>query len=288
MHNLFENIRDSLVFNKFMIDELICVEYSCPVEDEHVGVYTQSDYLIHVLSGKKTWKTIEGEWVMEAGQTLFVKKGAAIVTQYFEDDFCMLGFFLPDDIIRNSLEETINRIPNGNTMDVHQFTATKLPSKDYIENFIQSMFPYFKDRKDPPEPILRLKLKELLINIIYHSENDLLVSYLKTVTLNSEPSLTHIMETNFSFNLKLEEYAKLCHRSLSTFKRDFFNHYNSTPGKWLLNKRLEQAANLILKNTLNITQIAFESGFEDVSHFSRVFKTKFGVTPSSFSKNMTS
>ena len=58
MHNLFENIRDSLVFNKFMIDELICVEYSCPVDDEHVGIYTQSDYLIHVLSGKKTWKTL--------------------------------------------------------------------------------------------------------------------------------------------------------------------------------------------------------------------------------------
>ena len=282
MHNLFEDIRDSLVFNKFSINELICVEYTCPVEEEKVGIYTQSDYLIHVLSGKKSWKTIEGEWTVSAGETLFVKKGAAIVTQDFDDDFCMLGFFLPDDTIRESLKESIETLNTERLTDVHQFTATKLLSKDYLESFFHSMFPYFNERKNPPETILKLKLKELLINLLYHSNNDLLSSYLKSVTLNSSPSLTHTMETNFSFNLKLEEFAKMSHRSLSKFKRDFFNHYNTTPGKWLLSKRLDYAAKLILQNTSNITQIAFESGFEDISHFSRKFKEKFGVSPKSY------
>lgn len=282
MENLFESVRDSLVFNKFRLNELVCVEYACPVEDEQVGIYTQSDYIVHVLSGKKTWKTIEGEFIMEAGQTIFVKKGAALLKQYFEDDFCMLGFFLPDDIIRESLKESIFEI-SVNSSKIHQFTASKLLPKDYLQSFIQSMFPYFKEKREPPSPILKLKLKELLINLLYNSENELLISYLKSVTLNSEPSLTHIMETNFTFNLRLEEFAKMCHRSLSTFKRDFFNHYNSTPGKWLLNKRLNHAAVLISNKPSNITQIAFESGFEDVSHFSRAFKDKFGINPSSYS-----
>lgn len=286
MHNLFEDIRDSLVFNKFRLNDLICVEYNCPVEEEQVGIYTQSDYLIHVLSGKKSWKTVEGEWTVSAGETLFVKKGAAIVTQDFDDDFCMLGFFLPDDIIRESLKESVKTLSTERQIDVHQFTATRLLSKDYLESFFHSMFPYFNERKNPPETILKLKLKELLINLLYHSDSDLLSSYLKSVTLNSEPSLTHTMETNFSFNLKLEEFAKMSHRSLSKFKRDFFNHYNTTPGKWLLSKRLDYAANLILQNTSNITQIAFESGFEDVSHFSRKFKEKFGISPRSYSNKL--
>ena len=196
----------------------------------------------------------------------------------------MLGFFLPDDIIRESLKESFKDI-NVHAKDVHQFTATKLQPKDYLESFIQSMFPYFKEQRELPESILKLKINELLINLVYHCEDDLLVSYLKSVTFNSEPSLTHIMETNFSFNLKLEEFAKMSHRSLSKFKRDFFNHYNTTPGKWLLNKRIDHAANLILKDSLNITQVAFESGFEDVSHFSRVFKKKYGMSPSSYLKN---
>ena len=139
-------------------------------------------------------------------------------------------------------------------------------------------------KKEPPPTILKLKLKELLINLLYHSDNDILSSYLKSVTINSEPSLTHIMENNFSFNLKLEEFAKMSHRSLSKFKRDFFNHYNTSPGKWLLSKRLDYAANLILHNSSNITQIAFESGFEDISHFSRKFKEKFGVSPRFYPK----
>ena len=194
----------------------------------------------------------------------------------------MLGFFLPDDTIRESLKESIETLNTERLTDVHQFTATKLLSKDYLESFFHSMFPYFNERKNPPETILKLKLKELLINLLYHSNNDLLSSYLKSVTLNSSPSLTHTMETNFSFNLKLEEFAKMSHRSLSKFKRDFFNHYNTTPGKWLLSKRLDYAAKLILQNTSNITQIAFESGFEDISHFSRKFKEKFGVSPKSY------
>jgi AraC-like DNA-binding protein len=33
---------------------------------------------------------------------------------------------------------------------------------------------------------------------------------------------------------------------------------------------------------MNVTEIAFESGFEDVSHFSRVFKERFGVPPLSY------
>ena len=33
---------------------------------------------------------------------------------------------------------------------------------------------------------------------------------------------------------------------------------------------------------MNVTEIAFESGFEDVSHFSRVFKERFNVPPMTF------
>ena len=286
MNNLYEIVKENMLFKKFILNDIVCIEYTCHVEEEQVAVYSESDYLVYILSGKKTWKTTQGVWTMETGQTLFVKKGAAIVTQDFDDTFCMLGFFLPDDLIRESLIDVVNKVPIVKNVLAHQFTATKLIHKNYIDDFIQSMFPYFREEKEPPESILELKLKELLINIIYNCEDPLLKSYLKSVTLNSEPSLTHIMETNFCFNLNLEEFAKMSHRSLSKFKSDFFKHYNTTPGKWLLDKRLDYAANLILNNNTNISQVAFECGFEDVSHFSRVFKNKFGLSPSTYSNNL--
>jgi AraC-like DNA-binding protein len=92
------------------------------------------------------------------------------------------------------------------------------------------------------------------------------------------------MDANFCYNLSLDDYAKLCNRSLSSFKRDFQKHFGISPGKWLQKKRLEYSATLLKNSNLNISQIVFESGFENLSHFSRVFKEKFSLSPANFRK----
>lgn len=53
MQNLYEVIKGSLFFNRFVLNDLICVEYTCPLEEEQMGIFAQYDYIIHVLSGKK-------------------------------------------------------------------------------------------------------------------------------------------------------------------------------------------------------------------------------------------
>jgi len=58
--------------------------------------------------------------------------------------------------------------------------------------------------------------------------------------------------------------------------------YEDANGKWLLRKRLDYSAALLRTSKMNVTEIAFESGFEDVSHFSRVFKERFDVPPLSY------
>lgn len=205
-----------------------------------------------------------------------------MIRQYFEDDFCMLGFFLPDDLIRESLADVVSQTVISPNDDTHRFTTVPLIHNAYLNSFFQSMLVYFRNKTQPHDSVLKIKLKELIANIIYSDENHALVSYLKWVTVNKELSLTHIMESNYCYNLSLEQYAKMCHRSLSTFKRDFLNHYNTTPGKWLYSKRLDHAAQLLRSTDMNITEITFECGFEDVSHFSRSFKEKFGVSPSRY------
>lgn len=281
MDNLYDIVKESLYFNKFVINELVCVEYTCPLEDEQLGIFTEHDYIIHVLSGEKTWRTIDGKWTLKEGDTLYVKKGASIITQHLEEDFCMLAFFIPDYIIRSSLAGTpftaIEKLSEP-------FTATMLHQAPYLRDFFQSMLTYFKKNEQPPESIVETKIKELILNIAYQSNHPSLISYLNSVLANNIPSLNQIMKSNFCYNLSLKEFAKLSHRSLSTFKRDFKDHYQTSPGKWLLAKRLEFAANLLLSSVNNISQTAFESGFEDVSHFSRVFKSKFGVPPSDYRK----
>lgn len=90
------------------------------------------------------------------------------------------------------------------------------------------------------------------------------------------------MLDNFQYNLKIEDFAKLCGRSLSVFKRDFNNHFNTTPYKWLKAKRLEYAKKLLIESELNVNQICYESGFKNNSHFIQSFKEKFELPPLQF------
>lgn len=57
---------------------------------------------------------------------------------------------------------------------------------------------------------------------------------------------------------------------------------------YIWERRLERAAQYLSdhsKNSRSITDVAFSNGFSDISHFSRTFKKKYGLTPSAYQKN---
>ncbi|MET3473228.1 AraC-like DNA-binding protein [Novosphingobium sp. 1529] len=61
-----------------------------------------------------------------------------------------------------------------------------------------------------------------------------------------------------------------------------FARNGTTPDRWLWSCRLDVARKRLARPIANITQIAFETGFKDVSHFSRMFRKTYGTTPSDF------
>jgi pimeloyl-ACP methyl ester carboxylesterase/AraC-like DNA-binding protein len=99
---------------------------------------------------------------------------------------------------------------------------------------------------------------------------------------NSKIDIEKVMLNNFQYNLKLEEFAKLCGRSLSVFKRDFNKHFNNTPFRWLKSQRLEYAKTLLQESDLDVNQVCYESGFKNNSHFVQSFKEKFDIPPYRF------
>jgi AraC-like DNA-binding protein len=84
--------------------------------------------------------------------------------------------------------------------------------------------------------------------------------------------------------MQLHEYARLCHRSLSSYKRDFQNTFGIAPGRWLLEKRLAHAAHLLLNSFKPIGDIMCESGFKNITHFARAFKKQYGSSPLRYRK----
>jgi AraC-like DNA-binding protein len=81
------------------------------------------------------------------------------------------------------------------------------------------------------------------------------------------------------YDLSMEEIATYTGRSLAVFKRDFKKISSLQPQKWLIQKRLEAAHNKIRNEGKKVSDVCFEVGFKNLSHFSGVFKQQFGYAP---------
>lgn len=64
--------------------------------------------------------------------------------------------------------------------------------------------------------------------------------------------------------------------------RAFRRHHRVTPGAWARAIRLERAAAALARHRDDLSRIALDAGFFDQSHFTRAFRTTFGLTPAAF------
>ncbi len=71
--------------------------------------------------------------------------------------------------------------------------------------------------------------------------------------------------------VSLHDLAYLSGRSLSAL-------YNTSPIKWIRNRRLDKVKELLTNTSLSVTDVCYSTGFENVTHFSRVFKDRVGFT----------
>lgn len=87
------------------------------------------------------------------------------------------------------------------------------------------------------------------------------------------------MERHLEQPLAREEVARLAGVSLRQLERLFRHHLDRTLGDYYLGLRLERAAALIRQSSLSVLEVSLACGFVSASHFSRVYRARFGVSP---------
>ena len=277
--NAFDVIRAIPTAKRYQIGEILFAQFDCPIQDEPLRVWSQTDHLIHVVSARSTWKTSMGTCSAEAGESVFFRKGAFVSPPHLEEDLCLLIFFIPDAFVRDVLRELATDLPPLSRPLDPGDPVIRVNNDAALSAFFHSMLVYFASDEQPAETLLKLKLKELLTSLLISPHNPALSAYFRSLAMCDAPSLPAIMEANFCHSLPLDAFARMCRRSLSSFKREFRRCYTTTPAKWLIERRLECAAGLLRTTSLSMIEIALECGFEEPSHFSRSFKSKFGCSP---------
>ena len=97
-----------------------------------------------------------------------------------------------------------------------------------------------------------------------------------------EPALRTVcdfIDAHLCMQITLDDLAALVHLSPFHFARCFKATVGVAPHQYVLAQRMELAKRLVLTTTLTVAEIAWAIGYENISHFRRVFSVHSGVTP---------
>jgi len=94
--------------------------------------------------------------------------------------------------------------------------------------------------------------------------------------------VTEEMQKPQNFTEGLPALNRIACKSKEHLCRVFRKYFDKSPSRYINELRLNYAANQILYSQNQITQIAFDSGYENLSHFYHLFSDYFGLSPAKF------
>ena len=278
MNNVYDFVTNSNLFKKFEVNDLLFVEYKCLFPQNRVAYWTSSNYFIYVLGGRKRYVSGKNEYLFKPGEGVFIKRGVYVAERFDDEDFCALVIFVPDNFIE-SVTRKYAGLHSGKQQPIAGDSIIRLNMDEAFSSYFQSVLSYFPKAVSPPTELLVIKFEELIVNILTSPDNDELSAHLLSIRKNDKVCIRETMEKYFMHPLSLNDYARLCARSLSSFKADFFDTFKTSPGKWLMTKRLEHARLLIETTVAPVSEVATNAGFKNTSHFVRIFKETYGRPP---------
>ncbi len=133
-------------------------------------------------------------------------------------------------------------------------------------------------------PLDALTEKITLLQILkLFLENVNLAAILPANTDDFSNKINAYIRNHLQTEITLVELANLVHLHPNYFIKYFKKHFNVTPIEYVNVLRLQTASKLLTRDPYqSIQRIADEVGFNDYRYFSRLFKKKYGVSPSQY------
>lgn len=98
---------------------------------------------------------------------------------------------------------------------------------------------------------------------------------------------TEFLEAHLDGNIELQQVAAVCDLSVSHFARAFKQTFRKPPYRWLIERRVGRARDLMTNARTPLAEIAIQCGFADQSALNRSFKRIHGVTPGTWRRSAT-
>ncbi len=235
----------------------------------------------YIISGTGIQRLNGVEYKLEKGNIYFVNPSDFHeITVDMADPIEMYNIKFSEIILRDEIYRVLY---NQNKNHVAYLKAHDLI---YMENDLRNLFDEYNHSKVFKDIIISDIFERILITII---RKEVSGKISKTIEMEYEPhpvykSLSYI-QNNFHDNLTLEEVAKEMHISQNYFSELFHKMIGCSFQSYLQNLRLRNALILLTNSGLSPSDVCRKSGFNSYEHFSRIFKRKYGYSPSLLRKN---
>lgn len=239
-----------------------------------------SHVLVYIYSGELEINERGKITRLRKGDCAFIRKDFSVQMtkqarggEQFQAVFLMFTTKFLRDFYKRLDRNTLPREAERDKISLYKLPA----NRPDIVSLFQSMTPYFDSGIQPVDELLQLKMIEGIYVLLRTGK-----SLYASVFDFADPwkiDIQEFMECNYMNDLSMEEMANYTGRSLSTFKRDFKKFSDLSPQKWLIRRRLEAAREEIRRGARKVSDVCFDVGFKNLSHFSKLYKAAYGVPP---------
>jgi len=271
-------------------DDIHIVRHRQDEDTEKANLLLEEHLLSFVLHGHKTLWHPQGKLQIEAGEGFFLARGNYLRAERRVEH--LLGYqalvvMLSDGFLASMEGVGLAGLglvgPGVSEQGVAGAGAGAFHLREdiLVKGLVGQLAGYFQapEEKTRIEPLLPWKIRELLTLLISAGVNEGFGAVIKGLPSRREPSLTALVEAHFRETLTLEQWAFLAGLSLSSFKRKFADTFHMSPGRWIQQRRLEEAYHLLGDRRKNVTEVCFAVGFENLAHFVHVFRERYHITP---------
>lgn len=270
---------------KIMADGLSCIiRKTVASPDRNNERYLAAHALTFIQAGSLLVELPDGERrLVKENHFIFLPRGLYMISDILPEqtDFSAMVFFFTENLVEDFLTNHLPDTPSQHTSSTKLLVFPTSPNLNlYVSTLTQL---YVGPQKMNTAALAKQKLLELLHLLTQGPQGANMRYHLGQLHQREQKSLKEFMVANFAKPLNVADYAYLSGRSISTFHRDFKRLFATAPKAWLTNKRLEEAKRLLCKPNANIGDVALAVGYENLSHFIRVFRKHYGLTPKQFS-----
>lgn len=233
----------------------------------HYGPAVRNHFLFHyIISGTGTLDTNEQIYELHPGQGFLLCPGQ--VSSYYADE--------KDPWVYTWVEFDGLRARECMTLaGLSEQQPIYMPAgHNRIPEFMNALLDHAED-----SPLRQIGQGMILLDEIVQTSKTKISAGNKRLRDFYMKEATNYIDANFQRDVSIEEIAQACGLNRSYFGRLFKDTMGESPQQFLLHYRMSKAAELLKASQISIAEVGCSVGYENQLHFSRAFKSVFGIPP---------